>query len=60
MTAATIQPRPAAHNLREQLQMMRELEILINKRRIEESYQRIVKDADEALDIRKATSEGGQ
>jgi ethanolamine utilization cobalamin adenosyltransferase len=53
-------PRRAAHTLREQLAMMRELEILIAQKRIEESYQRIIKDADEALDIKRATSEGGQ
>ena len=60
MMHTPIDPRRAAHTLREQLAMMRELEILIAQKRIEESYQRIIKDADEALDIRKATSEGGQ
>lgn len=56
----TTAPNKAAHNLSEQLAMMRELEILIAQKRIEESYQRIIKDADEALDIKQATSEGGQ
>lgn len=53
-------PRRAAHTLCDQLRLMRELEILIAQKRIEESYQRIIKDADEALDIKRATSEGGQ
>lgn len=52
--------RQASRTMSEQLAMMRELEMLIAKKRIEESYQRIIKDADEALDIKQATSEGGQ
>lgn len=52
--------RQATHTLAEQLAMMREVELLIAKRRIEESYERIMKDADEALDIKYATHEGGQ
>jgi hypothetical protein len=56
--AATL--RGATHTLPEQLAMMRHLEGEIAKRRIGESYERILKDADEALDIKRATSEGGQ
>jgi hypothetical protein len=52
--------RCASHTLQEQLQMMRELELLIARKRIDESYQRILADADEALDIKHDTHEGGQ
>lgn len=59
-TTPTTRQRQATHTLAEQLAMMREIEILISKKRIEESYERILKDADEALDIKSATHEGGQ
>lgn len=53
-------PHPAAHTLAEQLHLMRELETLIAKKRIDESYAHLLREADEELDIKRDTHEGGQ
>lgn len=52
--------RCATHTLQEQLAMMRELEALIAKKRINESCEHLLRDVDEELDIKSATHEGGQ
>lgn len=60
MSSAPVTETQRSHTLDEQLKLMREVEIQIAKKRINESYQRILEDADEALDIKHDTSEGGQ
>lgn len=46
--------------LAKQLEMMRELELLIAEKRINESYAHLLSEVDEELDIKHDTHEGGQ
>ena len=49
-----------AHTLQHQLDSIKLLEQIIAKRRLGESLDRIEAEADETLDIKQATHEGGQ
>jgi len=50
----------AAHTLKEQLAQINLLESEIARKRIDESLSRIMRENDNALDIRQATHQGGQ
>ena len=63
MTDSKITP-PArqrmAHTLKEQLEQIKALELLIAKRRIDESCKRIFDEANELFDIQHDAHDGGQ